>query len=276
MWYQASQREWPRNVEYMYHAPKIKLGVWLGRCGIISADRHFYKCLHFRARNWYLDTCSLSLRPACMHSHALACAHALPPTPTLPPTRLYCRTLTLPQSHGCTPRWRTQDTLSQPLNMWVCAYEWYVSDFASTWEGTSNVPSRTFGMYNSTQERLLPLHFYPASACTAGVKQCLCVCVCVCPHKNIEKCFKQGRKGVYRCPSQWKTISIIILGCFCTWYKSRRFFTSLFQLLPIIGFVAPPLSKSHVVVTVSNATRTPIRAKIQAESIWQRTERRAG
>ena len=33
----------------------------------------------------------------------------------------------------------------------------------------------------------------------------------------------------------------------------------LFQLLPIIDFVAPPLSKSHVVVTVSNATRTPIR-----------------
>jgi len=32
----------------------------------------------------------------------------------------------------------------------------------------------------------------------------------------------------------------------------------LFQLLPIIGFVAPSLSKSHVVVTVSNETRTPI------------------
>jgi len=32
----------------------------------------------------------------------------------------------------------------------------------------------------------------------------------------------------------------------------------LFQLLPIIGFVAPPLSKLHVVVMVSNATRTPI------------------
>jgi len=33
----------------------------------------------------------------------------------------------------------------------------------------------------------------------------------------------------------------------------------LFQLLPIIGFVTPPLSKSHVVVTVSNATCTSIR-----------------
>ena len=99
-------------------------------------------------------------------------------------------------------------------------------------------------------------------------------CLCVCPQKNIEKCFKQGRKGVYRHHSQRKTISIIILGRFCTWYKSRRFFMPLFQLLPIISFVAPPLSKSHVVVMVSNATRTPI-AKIQAESIWQRTERRA-
>ena len=88
---------------------------------------------------------------------------------------------------------------------------------------------------------------------------CLCVCLCVRPQKNIEKCFKQGRKGIYRLHSQRKTISMIILGRFCTWYKSRRFFTPLFQLLPIIGFVAPPLSKSHVVVTVSNyATRTPI------------------
>ena len=33
----------------------------------------------------------------------------------------------------------------------------------------------------------------------------------------------------------------------------------LFQLLPIIGFVAQPLSKSHVVVTVSNDNHTPIR-----------------
>jgi len=33
----------------------------------------------------------------------------------------------------------------------------------------------------------------------------------------------------------------------------------LFQLLPIIGFVAPPCLKSHVVVTVSNATHTHIR-----------------
>ena len=32
----------------------------------------------------------------------------------------------------------------------------------------------------------------------------------------------------------------------------------LFQLLPIIGFVAPPLLKSHMVVMVSNTTRTPI------------------
>ena len=103
-------------------------------------------------------------------------------------------------------------------------------------------------------------------------------CLCVCPQKNIEKCFKQGRKGVYRHHSQRKTISIIILGRFCTWYKSRRFFMPLFQLLPIIGFVAPPLSKSHLVVAV--AMQLVLRGshaypKIQAESIWQCTERRA-
>ena len=92
-----------------------------------------------------------------------------------------------------------------------------------------------------------------------AMPSCLCVCVCVCPQTNIEKCFKQGCKGVYRNHGQRKTISIIILGRFCTWYKPRRFFASLFQLLPIISFVAPPLSKSHVVVTVSNATRTAIR-----------------
>ena len=32
----------------------------------------------------------------------------------------------------------------------------------------------------------------------------------------------------------------------------------LFQLLLIIGFRAPPLSKLHMAVTVSNATRTYI------------------
>ena len=112
---------------------------------------------------------------------------------------------------------------------------------------------------------------YPVRACAAGVKQCLrvcvcvclsvcvSVCVCVCLQKNIEKCFKQGCKGVNRCYSHRKTISMILLGRFCTWYKSRRFFAPLFQLLPIIGFVAPLLSNSHVVFVVSNATRAPIR-----------------
>jgi len=36
----------------------------------------------------------------------------------------------------------------------------------------------------------------------------------------------------------------------------------------IIGFVASPLSKSHVVVTVSNVTCTHM--KIEVELIWQR------
>jgi len=104
----------------------------------------------------------------------------------------------------------------------------------------------------------LQLQDYPSHAITprvyahaAGVKQCLRVCVCVCVStKNIKKCFKQGCKGVYRRHSQRKTISIIILGCFYTRYKSRRFFTLLFQLLPIISFVA--VSKLHVVVKQCN------------------------
>jgi len=33
---------------------------------------------------------------------------------------------------------------------------------------------------------------------------------------------------------------------------------TLFHLLPFIGFVSPPISKLHVVVMVSNATRTHI------------------
>ena len=83
------------------------------------------------------------------------------------------------------------------------------------------------------------------------------VCVCV-SAKNIEKCFKQGRKGIYGRHSQRKTI-IIILGCFCTWW---RFLAPLFQLLPIIGFVAPPLSKSHV---VGNKVR---RGNLECEVTW--------
>ena len=102
---------------------------------------------------------------------------------------------------------------------------------------------------------ILTAFFSPVHACATGVKQCL-LSVCV-SSKNIEKCFKQGRKGIYRCHSQRKTISIIILGRFCTSYKFRRFFTLLFQILPIISFVAPPPSKSHMVVMVSNATHTP-------------------
>jgi len=40
-----------------------------------------------------------------------------------------------------------------------------------------------------------------------------------------------GSLNIYRCHSQWSQ---------SIWYKSKRFFTLLFQLLPIIGFMAPP------------------------------------
>ena len=35
-------------------------------------------------------------------------------------------------------------------------------------------------------------------------------------------------------------------------------YATISAILPIISFVAPPLSKLHVVVMVSNTTRTPI------------------
>jgi len=103
------------------------------------------------------------------------------------------------------------------------------------------------------------LGYYPACACAAGVKQCFCVCVCVrVSAKNIEKCFKQGCKGVYRHHSQQNNQ-----------HNHTRTFLYLIQVQAILyavisatsyyWFVAPPLAKSHVVVTVSNATRTPIR-----------------
>ena len=86
-----------------------------------------------------------------------------------------------------------------------------------------------------------------------AMPSCLCVCVClslslslsvsVCVSAKIYwkmlQAGSQSRKGIYRRHSQWKTISIIILGCFYTWYKSRWFFVPLFQLLPIISFMAP-------------------------------------
>ena len=96
---------------------------------------------------------------------------------------------------------------------------------------------------------------YLTHACTAGVKQCLCVCVCVCVcvvKEILKNASSRIAKAFADIIVNKKTISIIRLGCFCTWYKSRHFFTPLFQLLPIIGFMAPPLSKSHMVVMVSN------------------------
>jgi len=71
----------------------------------------------------------------------------------------------------------------------------------------------------------LCIDIYPACACAVGVKQCLLVGVC--RQKNFEKCFKQGC-GIYRHHSQQKTISIIRLGHFCTWYKPRWFFMPYF------------------------------------------------
>ena len=59
------------------------------------------------------------------------------------------------------------------------------------------------------------------------------LCLCVCRQKNIDTSSRVAKA------TQRKTI---ILEHFCTWYKSRWFFSPLFQLLPIISFLAPPLS----------------------------------
>jgi len=85
----------------------------------------------------------------------------------------------------------------------------------------------------------------------AVVSVCVCVCVGKKILKNASSRVARAVKDVY---IQWKATNKITLECFCTWHKSRRFFLLLFQLLPIIGFLAPPLSKSHVVFIVSNPT----------------------
>ena len=38
----------------------------------------------------------------------------------------------------------------------------------------------------------------------------------------------------------------------------KAFFSPLFQLLPIISFLAPPLSKLHVIFTVSKSNRSGV------------------
>ena len=89
---------------------------------------------------------------------------------------------------------------------------------------------------------------------------CLCVYVCACVGKKklknalsrVAKVFLDVIVNKNNQHNQIRTILYLIQ------IESRWFFTLLFQLLPITGFVAPPLLKLHVVVTVSNATRTPV------------------
>ena len=57
-------------------------------------------------------------------------------------------------------------------------------------------------------------------------RQCRRVCVCVCVFVCV------GKKIFKSASTQWKTTNGIILERLCTWHKSRRFFSPLFQLLP--------------------------------------------
>ena len=41
-------------------------------------------------------------------------------------------------------------------------------------------------------------------------------------------------------------MNVIAFGGFCTKYKLRQFFSLLFQLLPIISFLALPILYSHI------------------------------
>ena len=101
------------------------------------------------------------------------------------------------------------------------------------------------------------------------------LCVCPCVHVSVclsvsQKYCKTLQVGQLR---HSKTNSQQVhIGTFLSCYKSRWFFPALFQLLPIIDFLAPPLLKSHMVVTVSNCSQQLKYVKIQAYevSIWQR------
>jgi len=65
---------------------------------------------------------------------------------------------------------------------------------------------------------------YPACACAAGVKQCLHVCICVCVGQKI---LKNASSMVAKAFTEVLTISVIRLGCFCTWYKSDGFYAAI-------------------------------------------------
>ena len=69
---------------------------------------------------------------------------------------------------------------------------------------------------------------YPACACAAGVKQCLRVCICMCVCVG-QKILKNASSMVAKAFTDVLIISVIRLGRFCTWYKSRWFLCHYFS-----------------------------------------------
>jgi len=78
---------------------------------------------------------------------------------------------------------------------------------------------------------------YPMCVCPDGVKQCLCVPMYVC---QPAKCFKQAFTDLILKAKQ------IILGHSVPNTNACHYFSS--SLFKFIGFLTPPLSKSHVIV----------------------------
>ena len=94
----------------------------------------------------------------------------------------------------------------------------------------------------------VPLHYYffPMCACPDGVKQCLCVPMYVC---QPAKCFKQAFTDLILKAKQ------IILGHSVPNTNACHYFSS--SLFKFIGFLTPPLSKSHVIVNSCHVLSHP-------------------
>ena len=72
-------------------------------------------------------------------------------------------------------------------------------------------------------------------------KRLACYSMCACAAVSLLAIiFQVEWWAVYRHHTQHKTVSKIILGCFSTWYKSRRLFSPIFQLIFFFSFLRAP------------------------------------
>ena len=102
-------------------------------------------------------------------------------------------------------------------------------------------------MYNSCCTLCSPgtLTVQHSTAHAAWVKQCLCV-LCVCC-----KCLRYPAQSIFSILllTDKSTVSVWDVSEHDT-SKGDSTYLMLFKLLPIIGFLAPPLSKLHVVISM--------------------------